>query len=310
MMRPVAGAILSTVCLGLTAQERPVFRSSADAVAVDVSVRQGRRPIGGLTAFDFEVLDNGQKQKVVDTSVEAMPVELLLLLDDSASLDAATVARVRKLPSEIEAHLTSEDRLRTFGFAGRVAALRGQLPISLPGSSPERDQTALMDAIIALVIQATDPARRRLLIVVSDGIDGSSSIEHSVRTAVLDRSDVVVDFVLVADERWQFQYTLLPWQLWQAPTERARLFRTSESGIPWVLFDIAERTGGDLLDVKPGDNFLPVLMASIDGFRKRYVLRYIPAGVPPAGWHDLKITVPGRKYEVRHRRGYWRSSGP
>lgn len=302
------GAILSVVCLGLTAQERPLFRSSTDAVAVDVSVRQGRRPIAGLTASDFEVLDNSHKQRVIDLSVEAMPLEILLLLDDSASLDAATVARVRKIPSEIEPQLMSEDRLRTFGFAGRVAALGGPLPDSLPGSKPERDQSALMDAIVALVIQPLDPARRRLLIVVSDGIDGTSTIGHSVRSAVLNRSDVVVDFVLVADERWRSQYNLLPWAFWHSPRERSQLFRASESGIPWVLFDMAERTGGDVLDVKPGDNFLPVLMASIDAFRRRYVLRYIPADVPLTGWHDLKVTVRGKDYDIRHRRGYWRSS--
>jgi VWFA-related protein len=307
-VRFTTATILSTICLGLTAQERPVFRSSTDAVAVDVSVRQGRHPIPGLSAPDFELLDNGQRQDVIDVSIEAAPLEVLLLLDDSGSLDAATVARVRAAPSEIAPYLKSEDRLKTLGFAGRVATLRGPLPDALSGSAPERDQTALLDSIVAVVMQPPDPARRRLLIVISDGIDATSSVGPSLRSAVLDRSDVAVDFVLVTDQRWRYQYYLPAAAFWRAPKDRAQQFRASESGLPWVLFDIAERTGGDVLDVKPTDNFLPALSELIDAFRRRYVLRYVLTGIPTAGWHDLKVTVPAKRYDVRHRRGYWRPS--
>jgi hypothetical protein len=262
----------------------------------------------GLTRRDFEVFDNGRRQDVLDVSIDAMPLEVLLLLDDSASLDALTVARIRAAPVDIARSLKGGDQLKTFGFAGRVSALEGPLPNSLSGSSPERDQTAIFDAIVALVMQPPDPARRRLLIVISDGIDATSTIGHSLRSNVLDRSDVVVDFVVVADFRWRHQFALPPGVFWRLPRGRAELFRASASGIPWVLFDVVERTGGQLLDVTPADDFLPVLIESIQAFRRRYMLHFVPTGVATAGWHDLKVTVPSRNYEVRHRRGYWRAS--
>jgi hypothetical protein len=55
----------------------------------------------GLTRRDFEVFDNGRRQDVLDVSIDAMPLEVLLLLDDSASLDALTVARIRAAPVDI-----------------------------------------------------------------------------------------------------------------------------------------------------------------------------------------------------------------
>jgi hypothetical protein len=186
-----------------------------------------------------------------------------------------------------------------------VAVLNGALPEALPGSGPERDQTSLFDSLLAAVMQPPDPLRRRLLIAISDGIDASSAIPYPVRSAVLDRSDVVIDLVAVAEWRWVYQYRVPPWTFFRTPT-RKYVFRVSETGLPWVLFDVVERTGGQLFDVKPADDFIPTLMQSIDEFRQRYLLRYRPTDVSPTGWHELTVTVPGKKHEVRHRRGYWR----
>ena len=39
-------------------RQRPIYRSGVDVVTVDVSVRSADKPVTGLTAADFEVLDN------------------------------------------------------------------------------------------------------------------------------------------------------------------------------------------------------------------------------------------------------------
>ena len=44
----------------------PTFRASADFVGIDVSVRRAGRPVTGLTAADFAVLDNGVRQDVAE----------------------------------------------------------------------------------------------------------------------------------------------------------------------------------------------------------------------------------------------------
>jgi len=43
--------------------QQPTFSSEIETVRIDVSVRQGRQALRGLTAADFEVLDNGVRQQ-------------------------------------------------------------------------------------------------------------------------------------------------------------------------------------------------------------------------------------------------------
>lgn len=53
------------------APQRPLFRSGQNLILVDVSVRDKKgQPIDGLTAADFEVLENGKSQEVVTFAYE------------------------------------------------------------------------------------------------------------------------------------------------------------------------------------------------------------------------------------------------
>ncbi len=57
--------------LGQSAPQRPLFRSGQNLILVDVSVRDKKgQPIDGLTAADFEVLENGKSQDVVTFAYE------------------------------------------------------------------------------------------------------------------------------------------------------------------------------------------------------------------------------------------------
>jgi VWFA-related protein len=65
-------AMLASVALPL-AQERQTFRSTVDLVRIDVSVLdKDRRPVRGLTASDFTILEDGKPRPVV----ALVPVEL------------------------------------------------------------------------------------------------------------------------------------------------------------------------------------------------------------------------------------------
>lgn len=54
----------------------PTFRTGVDAVQLDVSVLdKNRRPVRGLTAADFTVLDGGKPRQIVGFSaVELLPL--------------------------------------------------------------------------------------------------------------------------------------------------------------------------------------------------------------------------------------------
>lgn len=64
----ILGATLIVVSLRPSAQTpatQPIFRGGTDLVQVDVSVLDGkRRPVRGLTAADFTVLEDGQPREI------------------------------------------------------------------------------------------------------------------------------------------------------------------------------------------------------------------------------------------------------
>ena len=87
----------------------PVFRAGADVVSVEASVRQNRRPVVGLTASDFELLDNGVAQQITDVSYEKLPIDVTVLLDVSASVTGAVLDDLRAALKQLRSDLGTRD---------------------------------------------------------------------------------------------------------------------------------------------------------------------------------------------------------
>src|SRR5688572_27542125 len=118
---------------GPSAGQQPSFSARVDTVRVDVDVRRDDRPVVGLTADDFEIFDNGVRQKVELMASTALPVSVVLALDTSASLDqkerAHLVAAGTRVidalrPSETAALVTFSERIVIHStFTSDAAAL-------------------------------------------------------------------------------------------------------------------------------------------------------------------------------------------
>jgi hypothetical protein len=68
----------------------------------------------------------------------------------------------------------------------------------------------------------------------------------------------------------------------------------------------AERTGGERHRSRFGDPAVKTFGRILDEFRRSYVLRYSPQGMPAPGWHRVRVIVPGHPAAtINARAGYF-----
>jgi VWFA-related protein len=126
MRRPAVvavGVLASTLGFGLLAQQvPPTFRAATEAVVLDVSVLdRNRHPIGGLTAADFTILEDGQAQairtfKEVDTGGSARPPEPVWSKEHPSDVrrnDEFRDHRVVVIVLDASTPMAGEDAIRT-----------------------------------------------------------------------------------------------------------------------------------------------------------------------------------------------------
>lgn len=168
------------------AQPSTVFRSTASLVALNVTVTDGGKVVTGLSRGDFEVYEDGVQQQVRFFESAAVPIDVILLLDTSASM-RQRMAAVHDAARSFMMMLRPGDRGAVVAFNDNVQVLQ---PLTSDASAIEsaisgttaRGSTSLNNAIyIALKTfgrAATDggEVRRQAIAVLSDGEDTSSLV--------------------------------------------------------------------------------------------------------------------------------------
>jgi Ca-activated chloride channel family protein len=308
-MKGTVPAACFVVCLVMAGQNQPVFRTGVDAVTVDVSVHDGRNPVQGLSVSDFEIRDNGVPQKLLDVSRDTAPIDLSLLVDFSASLTFATYTlpgffvgdHAKWLDEGVRGMvslLRQGDRLQPLQLASNVRQVALPYVVNRQGdrrSHNRLERTSLFDAVVAGLMQPTEAGRRRLIVVLTDGVDSSSVLDYTVRADIMDRSEGVVHLVAVEQKTGVRMIV----------SDLVHRISGEPGDYDWILRDIATRTGGRFYSLGAEEPPASRLREALEEFRTRYVLRYIPAGVERSGWHDLVVTTPGKRYQIHARRGYF-----
>jgi VWFA-related protein len=270
--------------LGLTQQTAPVFRARTDVVSVDVAVSRGGRPVTGLTAADFILMDNGVRQKVEALSVETLAIDVSLVVDLSGST-ASTLERFKADIQRMAGFLRPTDRVRLVRFSDEVRQIVPMQPSTAPLPLDDLKTgvgTSLNDAVFVALSRPPEVDRRHLVVVFTDAEDTWSTIDNASLPALASRADAVMQVVLSTYDRVTDPGVL---------TSRESLKRA------------AAATGGDVRYLREAVNAFRLVL---DEFRTSYVLRFIPEGVKREGWHelDVQVTKPGA-VTIRARKGYF-----
>ena len=279
--RPMTALLAAALLAASAPQAPPVFRAEVDVVRVEVLVTRGGAPVRGLGAADFEVRDNGRLQALDPILEEETPVDAILVLDTSGSVNGPKLDALKAAARAFLDGLREGEQAALLAFHHEVQLLEpltadiGAVRRALDRASP-RGSTALVDAVYS-ALRLREPGERRTAIVVfSDGIENVSWLPASDVVEAASRSNVIVYGVAVRGKG--------------DPKER-------------FLTDVVRATGGQLFEASSERDLRARFLDVLGDIRARYVLSYAPAGTGSAGWHTLAVRLKRGKGDVLARPG-------
>jgi Ca-activated chloride channel homolog len=297
--RYLTGTIAILACLtsgssSLGAQDtRPAFRASVALVPITAVVRDGKnRVVPTLQKDDFEVLEDSQPRRVVDFSAtDRGPVSLAVLFDTSGSMRGPNLRNAKAVVHELLDRLNhTSDEAALFTFDNVLSQEtpftndRHRIRTAL-NNTEGWGLTSLYDAIAQTAKQLAErQAQRRVVIVVSDGVDTSSTLTPPDVSGLASAIDVPVYIIAVGPAR---------------PSPDDTGGHSSDGG----LANLAYWTGGDLRRVGAPDQAEEAVGALMTELRQQYFLAIESAAT--SGWYRLDVRTRRKGLTVRARSGYF-----
>jgi len=352
MDRPCCLLLMAMALMGcslrpLSAGDEVVFHTDVSLVRVDAQVvDHDNRAITGLRAGDFILIEQGRHQEIRNFASEDMPVDVVFLLDVSASM-RPHVERIASAAHEALRVLKDQDRMAIMVF-DRSTRLR--LPFRNSRADVEREFERLLDQetfhggtdITRGLLDATDyvaregrrDARRAIVILTDDQTERNRDVEGVSRE--LTKADAVLSAVLAPDAMgtggrrggggtWPSGGSPGTGPLGgplggiilgrrgtnggRGPGSGGRSAHTQSAGTA----EIARRSGGDSMPVD--DAY--ALETTLARIRQRYALYFnLPEGAKSGEQRGIEVDLADsvlRRYsgaDVRYRRVYFVPSGP
>ncbi len=284
-----------------TQPQPPTFRSGVDVVRVDVSVSHGGEHIGGLTASNFEIFDNGVKQVIDRATLEQVPLEAYLVFDVSGSIGGSKLQQLQHAATAFVDGLAPQDKVALITFAQTIddrQPLTGDFEAFQRALSEVKTggQTALYDATLHTLRLRQPNDSRAVVVVLTDEGDNASEANQKQVVDAAERSDVTAYRVLAADEGAGMAGGMgRGMGGFRAPQVQFQI---------GFLRSLADATGGRVFRTSARLQLDEAFSLVLDDARARYVLTYRP-DKPTPGWHKLHVKLVDVKGDAVARRGYF-----
>jgi VWFA-related protein len=287
----------------LAPEGEALFTSSVRMVNLAAAVYdENGRPMTGLNASDFTVIEDGAPQQIAFASAEEAPFNLVLLLDLSGSTkrdrEDMKAAALRFLDIA-----RPNDQVAVYALANNcfhvVSPLSGdreQLRRLIEALPQVSGGTPLYDVLVLSYAEELirHEGERNALIVISDGVDNQIY-------GALTPSEVSFDKLRRAAR--QFDALLYPILLNAAEPGSDTTGWARRAG--QRMEELAAATGGRLFPARSLQQLEPVYAQVESELRSVYTLAYYPQEQKLDGaWHSVEIKVQRPGARVRSRDGY------
>lgn len=217
-----------------------------------------------ITGKQIAIYDNGVEQAIKSFSVDPSPALLVLLVDNSLSI-RADVEKLEEATREFAYEIFEGDKLLIVGYDNQAEIVADwtddakHIEKSLK-SFRKKGDPHLFDALSAVAEEALRPltGRKRVIVVISDGLDRGSKTKFDEALRMLQEMDIAVYAV-------------------QAPDRTRGAMRRDQPKPVQVIDQLAAGTGGRVFSI---DEPRVAAKSICDELRKnRYVLAYAATGV-------------------------------
>lgn len=266
-LRGGAALILTlAVCSALMAQAgRRQASSNAGGILVNVVAARSDKSSAPITAKNFSVYDNNSEQTILNFTPDPSPARIVLLVDNSLTI-RADVEKLERAAREFAYEIYEGDKLLIVGYdeEAEIVADWTDDAKSIEASLKlfrKKGQPHLFDAASIVIDQALrpTPGQKRVMVVISDGLDRGSKTTFEKTLAELQKLDITVYAV-------------------QAQDRTRGAIRRDAPKPKQVIDRLVEGTGGAIFSIEE-----PAIAAKAicDELRKnRYVISYVPSSAP------------------------------
>jgi VWFA-related protein len=273
---------------------------------VDVELRQlfviaedrdGGRVLD-LDPSELVVRDSGVPQ-VLDTVARGdVPFSAVLLVDASVSMREGKLERALAGARAFLGKMAPLDEARVVLFADRrvretpFTSSTGMLELALSGATAGGG-TALNDALYRALVELESRKGRRLVVLLSDGVDVESVLRIAQVRELAQRSQAILYWIRLGGA--------------EAVAARTSSWRTADDHRRELegLVATIEESGGRILPVRTVDEVGTAFASLLREVRDQYVLGYRPSVDKGSGtWHPIEVQVSRPGVVVRTRRGW------
>ncbi len=262
-----------------------------------VSVGEEGGESRALSADDFEVRDAGERQRIVtfETGDAALAVALVVDASESmrgARLEAALAGarsfmRGMRDLDEASIVLFSDSIRYRSPFTQDAAALAPALAEVEAGGG-----TALNDALFVAIRGLESRQGRRVVVLLSDGVDIHSALRARDVLWTLRRSRSLVYWIALREGA---EASVL--SIWR-DVERHAEERTE-------LGRLVEESGGRVIEIESVDRAGRAFGEILAELRRQYVIGYYPTvDLDDGAWHPVEVRLKRKGPKLRTRGGY------
>ena len=263
---------ICSVAMG-QAGRRPSTSNDA-GVLVNVVAKRADSSQKSITARQLAIYDNGIEQTIRNLTPDPSPARIVLLVDNSLTL-RADIEKLEQAAREFAYEIYEGDKLLIVGYdeQAEIVADWTDDAKSIEASLKlfrKKGQPHLFDAATAVIDQAlrATPGQKRVIVVISDGLDRGSKTTFDKILAELQKLDITVYAV-------------------QAQDRTRGAIRRDVPKPKQVIDKLVEGTGGAIFSIEE-----PAIAAKAicDELRKnRYVLSYVPSSAPFGELRNLLV---------------------